>query len=99
MSRTIDRKISDIVNDNYVFGAVLYYFGIEFYRYNDETLREVCHQRGLSPQFVTRKLEAIEKVTPEEKVELQNFPMDLLVEYLKHSHYLFVKKKLPYMEC
>ncbi len=97
MSRTIDRKISDIVNDNYVIGAVLYYFGIEFYQYNDETLREVCHHRGLSPQFVTRKLEAIENVTKEEKIELQNFPMDLLVEYLKHSHYLFVKKKLPYI--
>ncbi len=97
MSRSIDRKIEDIVNDNYVFGAVLYYFGIEFYRYNDQTLREVCHQRGLSPGSVSRKLESIENVTREEKLALQNFPMELLVEYLKHSHYLFVKEKLPYI--
>lgn len=97
MAGSIDRKIEDIVNDNYVFGAVLYYFGIEFYRYNDQTLREVCHQRGLSPQSVIRKLEAIEEVSQAEKLELQNFPMELLVEYLKHSHYLFVKEKLPYI--
>ncbi len=97
MPRSLDRKIEDIVNDNYVFGAVLYYFGIEFYQYNDQTLREVCHERGLSPQSLTRKLESIENVSQKEKLELQNFPMELLVEYLKHSHYLFVKEKLPYI--
>lgn len=97
MSRSFDRKIEDIVNDNYVFGAVLYYFGIEFYQYNDQTLREVCHQRGLSPESLTRKLESIGNVSQKGKVELQNFPMELLVEYLKHSHYLFVKEKLPYI--
>ena len=97
MARSIDRKIADIVNDNYVFGAVLYYFGIEFYEYNDQTLREVCHQRGLSPDSVIRKLESVINVTPKEKLALQDFPMELLVEYLKHSHYLFVKEKLPYI--
>jgi regulator of cell morphogenesis and NO signaling len=97
MAGEINRKISEIVSDNYVSGAVLYYFGIEFYHYNDQTLEEVCHQRGLSPQLVIRQLESVEKVSTEEKLELQKFPAELLVEYLKHSHYLFVKQKLPYI--
>jgi regulator of cell morphogenesis and NO signaling len=97
MAGEFGKKISEIVNDNYVFGAVLYYFGIEFYRYNDQTLEDVCHQRGLSPQMVIRKLEAIGNVSSEEKLELQKLPAELLVEYLKHSHYLFVKQKLPYI--
>ena len=29
--------------------------------------------------------------------QLKSLPIDLLVEYLKHSHYLFVKKRLPYI--
>jgi regulator of cell morphogenesis and NO signaling len=26
-----------------------------------------------------------------------SYPIDLIIEYLKHSHYLFVKQKLPYI--
>ena len=29
--------------------------------------------------------------------QLKALPIDLLVEYLKIAHYLFVKKRLPYI--
>ena len=97
MAEDVKRKISDIVGENYVFGAVLYYFGIEFYNYSQKTLFQACAERGLDARKVMDRLESVRKADSEEMVSLQNYPIDLIIEYLKHSHHIFVKERLPYL--
>ena len=89
------KKITDIVDENYVHASVLYYFGIEFYQYTEDTLEQVCLEKGLNPDSVIRELE--KSTVCDEEVQLEAFPTDLIIEYLKHAHFVFIKRKLPYI--
>jgi regulator of cell morphogenesis and NO signaling len=89
------KRIIDIVDCNYINASVLYYYGIEFYNYSEQTLEEACAEKGLKVEAVVKRLELDTRC--EEIIALNNFPIDLVIEYLKHSHYIFIKQKLPYI--
>ncbi len=89
-------KIAELIEKNYVFASVLYYFGIEFYDYSEHTLEQVCRQRGLRVGQVISSLEDATR-KPEVVPNMTNLPVDIIIAYLKHTHYLFVKHKLPYI--
>jgi regulator of cell morphogenesis and NO signaling len=88
-------KITELIEKNYVFASVLYYFGIEFYEYSEQTLEQVCLERGLSMQSVINSLESA--THQDDLPNLSSLPVEIIIEYLRHSHYLFVKHKLPYI--
>lgn len=92
-----NKKIIDIVHENYVHASVLFYFGIEFYDYSEKTLEQVCAERGLNVQVIIHKLESAVSNPEEENLSLRQYPVDLIIEYLKHTHYIFIKQKLPYI--
>jgi regulator of cell morphogenesis and NO signaling len=96
MKNLVNKKINDLVSEDYVFGYVLHYFGISFYDYPENTLEEVCNQRGLEMSQVQRELESIHKPSLTRHT-LISYPVDLIIQYLKHSHHHFICQKLPYM--
>ncbi|HTE31624.1 MAG TPA: hypothetical protein VK666_14680 [Chryseolinea sp.] len=91
-----DTRISELVDQNYVHAYVLFYFGIKFYEYSTFTLEQVCKQRGLKVEQVIREMESPSYLR-EADLPLMSYPIDLIIEYLKHSHFLFIKHKLPYI--
>lgn len=76
---------------------VLYYFGIRFYEYSEQTLEQVCREKGLSTEIVIKELERPGIHFMESELPLMSYPLDLIIEYLKHAHFIFVKHKLPYI--
>src|SRR6185295_12991612 len=72
-------------------------FGVKFYEYSEQTLVEVCKEKGLKVEQVVRELESPGKNFQEADLPLISYPIDLIIEYLKHAHFLFVKHKLPYI--
>jgi regulator of cell morphogenesis and NO signaling len=98
MSKTSlkDKRISELVDLNYVHAYVLFYFGIRFYEYSEMTLDQVCKRQGLRVEQVVRELEAPTHLQ-EAELPLASYPIDLIIQYLKHSHFLFIKHKLPYI--
>lgn len=91
------RKITDLVEENYVYASVLFYFGIQFYDYSEKTLEEVCNERGIKVNTLIEALEQINKKGEEYDLFLMSYPIDLIVEYLRHTHYIFIKRKLPFL--
>jgi len=91
-----DKKIAQLVDENYVHAYVLYYFGIRFNENPDFTLEETCRKKGLKLDQVIRELENPTHLV-ETDLPLMSYPIDLIIEYLKHSHFLFIKHKLPYI--
>ena len=91
-----DKRISELVEQNYVHAYVLFYFGIRFYEYSELTLEQVCKQQNLRVEQVVRELESPSHLQ-EAELPLASYPIDLIIEYLKHSHFLFIKHKLPYI--
>lgn len=92
-----NRRIGDLVDQDSIRAYVLYYFGIKFYEYSEQTLEQVCHQKGLRVEQVVRELEAPGDHFREAEIPLISYPIDLIIEYLKHAHFLFVKHKLPFI--
>lgn len=91
-----DKRIAQLVDENYVHAYVLYYFGIRFNENPDFTLEEACRKKGLRLDQVVRELENPTHLL-ETDLPLMSYPIDLIIEYLKHSHFLFIKHKLPYI--
>jgi regulator of cell morphogenesis and NO signaling len=91
-----DTRIAELVDQNYVHAYVLFYFGIRFYEYSELTLDQVCKERGLKVDQVVKELESPTHLQ-EADLPLVSYPIDLIIEYLKHSHFLFIKHKLPYI--
>lgn len=97
MNRLGAKRIHEIINDNYVHASVLFFFGISFYNYSEKTLEQVCSEKGLDLSMVIKNLENEGKNSVIDSRTLQQYPIDLVVEYLKHSHFIFIKHKLPYI--
>lgn len=91
-----DKRISELVDQNYIHAYVLYYFGIRFYEYSEQTLEQVCLEKSLRIEQVVRELESPSHIQ-ENDLPLLSYPLDLIIEYLKHAHFLFIKHKLPYI--
>ena len=91
------QPIAELVDDNYAYAAVLYHFGIKFYDFDQETLEQACQERGLSVEQVTTELESVYEQSSEQLLPLATYPIDLVVAYLKHTHFLFIKQRLPYL--
>src|SRR5690606_29122769 len=91
------RPIGELVEQNYVFAAVLHYFGISFFEYEESSLDEVCKKFKVNPLQVMQELEswaAKKEPTPE---ELYLHPIEVLVEYLKKKHHYFLRHELPFL--
>ena len=91
------KKISELVGENYVYASVLHHFGIQFYDYSERTLHQVCQEKGIAMDSLISGLESAVENDPSEEMTLVSYPVELVIEYLKHAHYLFVKRKLPYI--
>ena len=93
----IHRKIEDLVAENLDFAAALYYLGIKFYDYSEKTLKQVCDERLLDINRVIKTLESVQKNDLQDNIKLVSYPVELIIEYLKHTHYLFIKQRLPFI--
>ena len=91
------RKLTDLVEENYVSASVLFYFGIEFYNYSEQTLGEACKNKGLNQEVVIKSLERLNNNEVEKELSLMALPVDLVIAYLKHKHFIFIKQTLPYL--
>lgn len=90
------KRIRDLVGENYVFAAVLHYFGIEFYNYSEKTLEQACKEKGLESNRVISHLESLASGESTD-MSWEQYPVELIIEYLKHTHHIFVKQRLPYI--
>ena len=90
-------SVGDLVSENYVFAAVLHYFGISFYQYPSDSLEKVCQKHKVNPRQLIAQLEswALQKDPTLEELYLN--PIELLVAYLKKKHYYFVRQELPFL--
>ncbi len=92
-----NRKIADLVADSPEAAAALHFLGIHFYNYTEQTLAEVCQERGLNPDLVIRKFTEVSQIQARNIQSLIDYTPDVIIEFLKHNHFIFIKKRLPYL--
>ena len=89
--------VGALVSENYVFAAVLHYFGISFYQYPSDSLEKVCQKHKVNPRQLIAQLESWATQQDPSLEELYLNPIELLVAYLKKKHYYFVRQELPFL--
>ena len=85
------------MDENYVYARALHYLGIDFFKNSSKKLAEVCQERGLNKEQVIKSFYEFDSSPRISYKELASYPIELLVEYLKHTHHIFIKEKLPYI--
>jgi regulator of cell morphogenesis and NO signaling len=90
------QTLGELVEVDTARGYVLYNFGIRFYDNIGITLEEACGKLGLKLESVVGEL-SVKQVFNQDVLALNAYPVDLIIEYLKHSHSVFIKSKLPYI--
>lgn len=93
----LKKSIASVVEENFVYARALHYLGIEFFDNEQKTLNEICIERGISRQKMIKCFYDFDNNKRCSFSELSRYPVDLLLEYLKHAHHLFIKDKLPYI--
>ena len=92
-----EKTIREVVDENYVYARALHYLGIDFFVHPDLKLKEVCAEKGLEREQVIQSFYAFDSNPRLSFKQLKSYPIELLVEFLKHAHHLFIKDKLPYI--
>ena len=65
------KKIKELVAENYVFASVLYYLGIEYYEFEEDSLEKVCRTKGVDIDYVVNELE---KINQNKEIENKEVP-------------------------
>ena len=95
MKEVLKKNILELVQADFSVATVLYEHGIDYFSYENKTLQQACLERGVDLQMLLQNLE--KKSSEIEELKLEELPLELIVEYLKHSHHLFIKKRLPFL--
>lgn len=96
-SEIAQSKLNELVNQDHLLAGVLYSFGIPFYEYPNQTLDDVCRVKGIATERVIHSIEHSRANSAEEDLPFFSYSIDLIMEYLKHAHYVFIKHKLPFI--
>lgn len=92
-----EKTIREVVDENYVYARALHYLGIDFFVNPNQKLKEICNERNLEREQVIQSFYAFDTNPRLSFKQLKSYPIELLVEFLKHAHHLFIKDKLPYI--
>lgn len=92
-----EKSISQVVDENYVYARALHYLGIDFFQNPDSSLSEVCKSLNLNREQVVNTLASFDSNPRISFAYLSKFSLKTIIQYLKHTHSVFVKDRLPYI--
>ncbi|WP_420317622.1 iron-sulfur cluster repair di-iron protein [Ekhidna sp.] len=92
-----EKTVGQIVDENYVYARALHYLGVDFFEEPNKKLKEVCLERGLDRKTVIKSFYSFDSCHRLSFSEIEKYPIELLIAYLKHTHHIFIKEKLPYI--
>jgi len=95
--RLFSLTIGSLVDENYVYARALSYLGVDFYLHHDRKLLEICEELNISKDQVLKAFYLFDQSHRFSFTELNHLPLEIVVEYLKHTHHVFIKDKLPYI--
>lgn len=95
-----DKRIADLVQEHYAFAYVLFFYGVEYFDHTQKTLDELCLEKDLLLENVVDAYENIRAGNDPSQagLNLAQMPLELVLQYLRHNHLTFIKKRLPFLK-
>lgn len=88
-----EKRIGDIVADNYHAAGVFREFGIDFCCGGGRTLAEVCKKKQIEPGQVVQKLQEIYETGQPSTQNYNEWSPGFLIDYIENTHHRFVRQK------
>lgn len=92
-----EKTIEEIVEENFLYGRALHHLGIDFFAMKKSTLSDICIARGLDRRSVIRNFYKFDGSARLPFRQIAEYPVPLLIRFLKHSHTTYIKEYLPYV--
>tara|TARA_B110000263_G_C15294180_1_gene504774 strand:- start:401 stop:1162 length:762 start_codon:yes stop_codon:yes gene_type:complete len=92
------QTVSDIVSKDYRYAKALDSFGVDFYKYFDYQIEDLCKIKGFEKESLIGYRISLDESFDLEYKTLKSCPLNLVIEYLRHNHNYFIKNKLPYIQ-
>lgn len=90
-------KMADLVHLNYLLLNVLNRFDIAL-GFADATVEEVCKKHQIDVNFFLDIANTYHHKDYFPKKQLQRYPVQNILQYLRNTHYYYIEKKLPELE-
>lgn len=89
--------IGTLVTQHPGLAKALHFMGINLLENAHRTLEEVCQERGLKPEVLIREMQVVGLDPSEHNLKLVQYPADIVMSYLRHTHHQFIKTRLPFL--
>lgn len=93
----LQRSISSIIGENFVYARAMDSLGIDFSQHKDDKLADVVNLLGIEQRTVVRSFYLVESRYRPTFAELESYPLQYLVRYLRFSHTSYIKEYLPFI--
>ncbi len=90
-------KMADLVHLDYLLLNVLNRFGINL-GFADATVEEVCKKHQIDVNFFLDIANTYHYKDYFPQKQLQRYPVQIILQYLRSTHFYYIEKKLPELE-
>jgi regulator of cell morphogenesis and NO signaling len=92
-----EKTVAEIVEENFLYGRALHHLGIDFFALQEQKLKEICKEKGLNERSVIRNFYKFDTPVRLPLNQIDDYPLPLLIRFLKHAHTTYIKEYLPYV--
>ena len=90
-------KMADVIHQNYMLLPVINRFGIKP-GFGDKSVHEICDNLNINVDFFLEIINAFHDKNYLPNQNLQNYSIDLIIDYLKKTHSYYLYKIVPEIE-
>lgn len=91
-------KIADVIHCNYLLLPILNRFNIQL-GFGDKTIGEICKEREINTDFFLVIINSFHDHDYFPQGKLLEFPLSLIIDYIKKSHNYYLNIKVPQVEA
>lgn len=93
----LSQKLAEIIHHDHTLLPILNRFGIRL-GFGDQSLNEICISLGINPGFFIEILNTYHDPDYFPRERFLDFPLPLIVEYLKKTHQYYITYYIPEIE-
>jgi regulator of cell morphogenesis and NO signaling len=97
MQITSTMKLADVINMNFMLLPVISRFDIKL-GCGEKTVNDVCTENNIDTLFFLEIINSFNDKHYFPEKDLQDFPLDLIIDYLRKSHEHYLMIRLPYLD-
>lgn len=90
-------QLAEAIHQNYLLLPIINRFDIQL-GFGNKTIEQICRERHVNLSFFLEIVNSFLDKDYVPQVELQSFPLKLIIDYINRSHIYYVEFKIPQIE-